>query len=303
MMQPAVHHRQKREGQLCTVVTGVNSPLLSNIYLYYMLDLWFSHNVRRQCRGEAYYFRFADDFLACFQYRDNASVFLEQLAERLKKFGLTLAAEKTRCIEFGRFARNQTYKRGGKPQEFTFLGFTHYCGKTKEGYFKVKRRTSRRKLEQSLHNFGDWARRARHRLSKGEMLRQAKIRIVGHLNYYAITDNSEHCNNYVFYATPLLFKWLNRKCKPLSLRHSTRDCKRTSHTYGLRPSRLRVEDAVSRRHHAHRDVLRRCPSRLFRLQGSRGVYIRAEHMSLPPCASDILAVRFRAIDGRGLSPH
>jgi len=190
---------------------SILSPLLSNIYLHYVLDLWFRHRVRKQCRGEAYYFRFADDFLACFQYRDDAEVFLKQLSERVNGFGLELAMEKTRCIEFGRFARQTARKRGEKPKEFTFLGFTHYCGKTKAGYFKVKRRTSRKKFGQSLHKFGTWARRARNVLRKGEMLRRARVRIMGHLNYYAITDNAELCKKYVFYATRLLFKWLNRK--------------------------------------------------------------------------------------------
>jgi group II intron reverse transcriptase/maturase len=190
---------------------SVLSPLLSNIYLHYVLDLWFSHRVCKQCRGEAYYFRFADDFLACFQYRDDAEVFLKQLFERVKGFGLELAMEKTRGLEFGRFARQSARNRGEKPKEFTFLGFTHYCGKTKSGYFKVKRRTSRKKLGQSLHKLGHWACKARHVLRKGEMLRQARVRIMGHLNYYAITDNAEQCNRYVFYATRLVFKWLNRK--------------------------------------------------------------------------------------------
>jgi len=190
---------------------SILSPLLSNIYLHYALDLWFSHKVQKQYRGEAYYFRFADDFLACFQYRDDAEAFLQQLSERLNGFGLKLAAEKTRCIEFGRFARESAHKRGGKPREFTFLGFTHYCGKTKKGHFKVKRRTSRKKLGQSLHKLADWAQKARNVLRKGEMLRQAKVRIAGHLNYYAITDNSGQCNKYVFYANRLVFKWINRK--------------------------------------------------------------------------------------------
>ena len=190
---------------------SILSPLLSNIYLHYVLDLWFSCKVRKSCGGEAVYFRFADDFLACFERRGEAIMFLRQLGERLKQFGLELAAEKTHCIEFGRFARQNAYKRGGKPKEFTFLGFTHYCGKTRNGYFKVKRRTSRKKLGLSLHKFGDWSRYARCKLTKGEMLRQAKIRIVGHLNYYAITDNSKQCNRYVYHATRLLFKWLNRK--------------------------------------------------------------------------------------------
>ena len=190
---------------------SILSPLLSNIYLHYVLDLWFSRRVSRQSRGEAYYFRFADDFVACFRYRDDAESFQRRLKGRLEGFGLELAEEKTRGIEFGRFAREEAYKRGEKPKEFTFLGFTHYCGKTREGHFKVKRRTSRKKLGQSLERYTDWAEKAGQVLRKGEMLRQARIRVLGHLSYYAITDNLERCNFYVWRATRILFKWLNRK--------------------------------------------------------------------------------------------
>jgi group II intron reverse transcriptase/maturase len=190
---------------------SIISPLLSNIYLHYVLDLWFSKRVSRQCRGKAYYFRFADDFLACFQHKSDAEDFKRRLKDRLEGFGLELAEEKTRCIEFGRYARENAYKRGEKPKEFTFLGFTHYCGKTRAGYFKVKRRTSRKKLGQSLRKFTDWAKKARRVLRKGEMLRQARARVIGHLNYYAITDNSERCGYYAYRTKHILFKWLNRK--------------------------------------------------------------------------------------------
>jgi RNA-directed DNA polymerase len=190
---------------------SILSPLLSNIYLHYVLDLWFSWRVSKQSRGEAYYFRFADDFVACFQYREDAERFRQNLKDRLKEFGLEMAEEKTRCVEFGRFARENAYKRGEKPKEFTFLGFTHYCGKTKEGYFKVKRRTSRKKLGQSLSKFTRWAKKARQVLRKGEMLREARIRVMGHLGYYAITDNLRRCDTYVYHAMRILYKWLNRK--------------------------------------------------------------------------------------------
>ncbi len=190
---------------------SILSPLLSNIYLHYVLDLWFSRVIGPQSRGEAYYFRFADDFVACFQHPEDAEQFMAQLAARLEQFGLSLALEKTRCIEFGRWARGKAYRRGEKPQEFTFLGFTHYCGKTKRGHFKVKRRTARKKLGRSLREFSDWARRARCKLRKGEMLKRAKARVQGHLNYYAITDNAPGCNIYIYRATRILHKWLNRK--------------------------------------------------------------------------------------------
>ncbi|MCP3870251.1 MAG: group II intron reverse transcriptase/maturase, partial [Gammaproteobacteria bacterium] len=190
---------------------SILSPLLSNIYLHYVLDLWFSHRVRGQCRGEAYYFRFADDFLACFRYKADARHFENRLKDRLEAFSLEVAKEKTHCIEFGRFARRDAQRRGQKPKEFTFLGFTHYCGKTRDGHFKVKRRTSRKKLAQSLRKFTEWARKSRAVLRKGEMLRQAKVCVVGHLSYYAITDNSDRCATYLYHVRGILFKWLNRK--------------------------------------------------------------------------------------------
>lgn len=153
----------------------------------------------------------ADDFLACFQYKGDAELFRNRLNDRLEGFGLEVAEEKTRSIEFGRFARAEAQARGQKPKEFTFLGFTHYCGKTRKGNFRVKRRTSRKKFAQSLREFTDWARKNRSFLKKGEMRRRAKSRIEGHLNYYAITDNLQKCSAYRHFATKILFKWLNRK--------------------------------------------------------------------------------------------
>lgn len=190
---------------------SILSPLLSNIYLHYVLDLWFSCRFRKQCKGEAYYFRFADDFLACFQYKSDAECFRKQIEIRLKEFHLELAEEKTQCIAFGRFAREDARKAGEKPKEFTFLGFTHYCGKSRNGNFKVKRRTSRKKFGQSLKRFAKWARQSRCHLKKGEMIRQAKTRVTGHLNYYAITDNLSACQRYIHITKEILFKWLNRK--------------------------------------------------------------------------------------------
>jgi RNA-directed DNA polymerase len=190
---------------------SILSPLLSNVYLHYVLDIWFQRRVRRHCRGAAFLFRFADDFLACFQYRTDAEAFLESLKERMAGFHLELAEEKTRHLEFGRYARANAYQRGEKPKEFTFLGMTFFCGKSRHGAFKIKRKTSRKKLQQSLARFTDWIRRYRNLLPTGDLLRQAKMRIQGHLNYYAITDNSESCQRYMHLTRRTLFKWLNRR--------------------------------------------------------------------------------------------
>ena len=109
------------------------------------------------------------------------------------------------------YPRAKAYRRGEKPKEFTFLGMTFFCGKTRHGAFKVKRKTSRKKLRQALARFTDWIRRYRNLLPTGELLRRAKVRVQGHLNYYAITDNSESCHRYRHLTRRVLFKWLNRR--------------------------------------------------------------------------------------------
>jgi group II intron reverse transcriptase/maturase len=190
---------------------SILSPLLSNIYLHYVLDLWFKHRVRRDGKGEAYLFRYADDFLACFQNQADAERFFEELKTRLEKFDLDLATEKTRRLAFGRYARDNARKKGEKPSEFDFLGFTFYCGKTRNGYFNVKRRTSRKRLQQSVARFVDWIKRYRGLHRSGELLRRARMRVIGHLKYYAITDNTDQCGLYVHLACRALFKWLNRR--------------------------------------------------------------------------------------------
>src|SRR5262249_12583604 len=111
-----------------------------------------------------------------------AEAFLESLRERMAKFHLELAEEKTRHLAFGRYARANAYQRGEKPKEFTFLGMTFFCGTTRHGAFKVKRKTSRKKLRQSLARLTDWIRRYRNLLPTGDLLRQAKMRTQGHLN-------------------------------------------------------------------------------------------------------------------------
>lgn len=190
---------------------GSLSPVLSNVYLHYVLDLWFENRFRKQCRGEAYYFRFADDFLACFQYREEAERFLAEMQARLAEFHLEVEPTKTKMLEFGRFAEERAAREGKKPETFTFLGFTHYCGKTRQGSFKVKRLTSRKKVRTKLKELKKWLQTSRSQLKAGAILRGAKARLQGHLNYYAITDNYIPCQHYQEQMERLLYKWLNRR--------------------------------------------------------------------------------------------
>lgn len=190
---------------------GVLSPLLSNVYLHYALDLWFERVFRKTCRGEAYYFRYADDFLACFQNRDEAERFLKELGGRLGKFHLEVEPSKTQLIEFGRFATGNAARKGKKPDTFDFLGFTHYCGTTRNGSFKVKRKTSGKKFRAKLHEVKAWLKKERNSVKTGKLLTRAKEILAGHLNYYAITDNSRMCAEFRCQLTRMLFKWLNRR--------------------------------------------------------------------------------------------
>ena len=135
---------------------GPISPLLSNIYLHYCLDLWFERVVRLYLRGEARLIRFADDFVVCFQYEHDAVRFLEVLTKRMSKFGLSLAQEKTRRILFGRFARERLEARGEKPEEFVFLGFRHICGTDRKGRFVVIRLPSKKALRRFLSRVREW---------------------------------------------------------------------------------------------------------------------------------------------------
>jgi group II intron reverse transcriptase/maturase len=190
---------------------GVLSALLSNVYLHYALDLWVQKRVRRQCRGQMYYTRFADDFVACFQLKAEAREFLRELEERLAQFGLKLAASKTRLLAFGRKAEEAAKREGRRTQTFDFLGFTHYCGRTRKGAFKVKRRTSAQKRRAKLREIKGWLKKQRSCRKTGQILRGMRAKLAGHLEYYAITDNTPSCDSFRTELTKLMFKWLNRR--------------------------------------------------------------------------------------------
>lgn len=190
---------------------SIVSPILSNVYLHYVLDLWFAKRVKVQAKGEAHLFRFADDFLCAFQFKEEAEAFERNLKDRLEGFGLEIAPEKTERKECGPYAVQNAKRKGEHVPTFTFLGLTHYCGQTRHGDFKVKRCTSVKKIKAKLREYTEWIRKARAKMSTGDLMRSAKARLRGHLNYYAITDNSKSCNMFRYWFTRLTFKWLNRR--------------------------------------------------------------------------------------------
>lgn len=190
---------------------GTCSPLLANVYLHYTLDLWFDRVFARTCRGEAYLVRYADDFVACFQYKDDAERFYEALQVRLAKFKLEVAMEKTRIIAFGRFAAKQAKSEGkSKPDTFDFLGFTHYCGLSRSGRFCLKQRTSRKKARAKLKAFYAWLSENRH-LPLTELWPLVNAKLRGHYQYYGITHNFACIRTFYYRVTVFCFKWLNRR--------------------------------------------------------------------------------------------
>jgi len=190
---------------------GVISPILANVYLHYVLDLWFEKVVRKQCEGQAYIVRYADDFVCCFQNKREALQFYQSLKLRLKKFNLEIAEDKTKVIPFGRFAENNAKRTGnGKPATFDFLGFTHYCGKSKQGKFRVKRKSSRKKVQGKLKESKEWLKSNRNK-NIHLIMERFRRSLVGYYNYYCITDNSQTVNDFKEKIEILLFKWLNRR--------------------------------------------------------------------------------------------
>jgi len=166
------------------------STLLANVYLHYVFDLWADQWRRRHARGDVILVRFADDYVAGFEHRDEAERFLADLRDRFAKFGLELHPEKTRLIEFGRFAAQHRVGRGDpKPETFEFLGFTHLCAKDRRGRFKLGRITSKKKMRAKLREVKTEMRRRMHRPLHEQGRWLASV-LRGHYNYYAVPDNS-----------------------------------------------------------------------------------------------------------------
>ena len=168
---------------------GSISVMLSNVYLHYVLDLWFERVVKSRLRGEAYLVRYIDDFVLCFQYRSDALRVQNALCKRLGKFGLTLEPTKTKLVEFGRFAQGHASKHGRRrPETIYFLGFTLYCTRNLKGNFKVGMRTEKSRLRRSLMSLQDLMRRMRH-LPVREQVDNLNTALRGHYAYYGIAGN------------------------------------------------------------------------------------------------------------------
>ncbi len=209
-------------GQLLTTQTGVGqgqviSPLLANIYLHYVLDEWFEQEVRPRLRGAAHEVRYADDFILCFQYQEDAEKVLQVLHKRFAKYGLTLHPEKTRLLEFGRRAVEKAERPGGtKPATFDFLGFTHMATRSRKGRFTIHVRTMRKRLRRSLAAITAWCQAQRHD-PVGQQHEALNRKLRGHYQYYGRPTNFQSLWKYYRAVRRIWKKWLNRRTRGKTL--------------------------------------------------------------------------------------
>lgn len=182
---------------------GIVSPVLANIYLHYVLDLWFERVIKPKCEGSVYLCRYADDFVCAFQFKGEAEAFYRALPERLAKFMLSLSAAKTRIISFSKWRMQEN-------NHFEFLGFEFRWGKDRHGKPHIIRRTSRSRFRKSLADFTQWCKKYRNlRISKLFAILNAKLR--GYYNYYGVIGNYRSLAEYWGKVKSILFKWLNRR--------------------------------------------------------------------------------------------
>jgi len=190
---------------------SVISPLLANIYLHYALDLWVVRWRQRQATGDMIIVRYADDFIVGFEHQVDARFFLDEMRERLGKFALSLHPEKTRLIEFGRFAAERRKRRGlGKPETFNFLGFTFICGKTRAGKFQIRRKTRAERMRAKLKEIKQEMRRRMHQPipNQGKWLGRV---VRGYFNYHAVPTNGQALNVFRHHVTDLWRRTLRRR--------------------------------------------------------------------------------------------
>lgn len=178
---------------------GPASVLLSNIYLHYVLDLWFEKVVKPKMKGEVYLLRYLDDFLVCFQHHSDAINFQKALQNRLEKFSLKLEPNKTRLVEFGRFAQSNAKEKGRKVETIYFLGFTHYCTCNRKGNFRLGRKTEKSRFKRSVSKLLGLMRQVRHYPIR-KQTKEINQALNGHYAYYGFGGNSKAISK-VYYIT------------------------------------------------------------------------------------------------------
>ena len=200
---------------------GNLSPMLSNIFLHYVLDVWFEKKVKPQTRGTCQLVRYADDFICMVQYASDAEHIEHALRERFAKFDLELHPKKTRVISFGRYERANAKRQNHRANTFDFLGFTHYCDISRKGKFIVGRKTSRKKFRMKCKEMNNWLRKIRNYRKAKEWwpVLQAKLR--GHYQYYGVSGNMRSLRRFYSLTLRMTLKWLNRRSQRKSFNRAS----------------------------------------------------------------------------------
>ncbi len=200
------------EGTVGTPQGAVISPLLANVYLHYAYDLWSQHWRKCRARGEMIVVRYADDTIVGFRYEDDARRFLEELRARLETFALSLHPEKTRLIEFGRYAQANRRRRGlGRPESFDFLGFTHICAQTQDGRFQLRRTSMRKRQRAKLAEIKDELRRRQHRRIAEQGQQWLNRVVAGYFAYHAVPTNGRTLSAFRYHVIQIWMRSLRRR--------------------------------------------------------------------------------------------
>ena len=190
---------------------NIISPVLANIYMHFVLVLWYKEIIEKRAKGDTFLVVYADDFIAGFQYKYEAEAYYEALKKRMSKFGLELECNKSRLLEFGRFAEENRKARGErKPETFDFLGFTFYCSRSRSGKFSVKVKTSKKKFRQKVKAMKIWLYQNRD-IKVSELIEKLNIKLVGHYRYYGVSHNGKMLCNFRQRTIDFLYKILNRR--------------------------------------------------------------------------------------------
>jgi group II intron reverse transcriptase/maturase len=191
---------------------GVISPLLANVFLHEVVDMWFEHTVKPRLKGRARLLRYADDMVMVFAREGDARRVMDVLPKRFEKYGLTLHPEKTRLVKFSRPRPDDRDggRRGPRPGTFDLLGFTHYWGRTRRGGWAVKRKTAADRFSRALRRIAEWCRTHRHHAVK-EQWRALCLKLKGHFGYYGITGNSAALDDFRYHVKRVWQKWLSRR--------------------------------------------------------------------------------------------
>jgi len=190
---------------------GVISPLLANIYLHYVLDLWISKKVAKELNGRVFLIRYADDFVIGCTNREDAEKLWEMLPARLRQFGLELSQDKSRLIEFGKMAYQRNKEKGAKTSTFDFLGFTHYMTRSRRGGVRLGRKTIGKRMRRTLIALNDRLRKLRNAFPFRKLYKHLYRILKGYYNYYGFAGNYATLNKFAYAIERMWFKWLNRR--------------------------------------------------------------------------------------------